>query len=124
MEIMGLIGFIVFVIGTFMIIWNTKEEVMSKAPLGIILITIAFFIGGLSIQNSYVKNFCEAEHISYELVETVAEYTNISETQAAHVFSAVDELMEPFEAIILLDDSLTEEDALAILTISDRKQAK
>lgn len=119
-----LLPFIMFVAGYFIVLWNTEEKKEINIFLGTVLVMGGMFLGDLALEQDYVRDLCEREQISYELVEATAKYANVTEVQAAHVFAAVDEIMEPLEAIMLLDKNLTEEDALAILQLSDKKQAE
>ena len=63
--------------------------------------------------------------ISYELVETVAEHTHRTEKEIADFFIIVCDDMEAWDAIKLLDNSLTDSQVDAILEISAmREQGK
>ena len=67
---------------------------------------------------------CEQNAICYELVETVAEYTDYTEQEIVDFFVIVSDDIDAWTAIRLLDSSLTEGQINAILEISAMKQAK
>ena len=71
-----------------------------------------------------VETICDEYAISYELVETVAEYLDYSEREVAQFFIIVADDMEPYDAIALLDHKLTEEQIEALLELSSIKQAE
>lgn len=121
---MASIFFILLSIGVFLIIFSTEDKHFVKVSSGIMFIVAAFLIGFITIQEQEVVRICETEHISYTLVETAADHINCTKLEIAQFFSNVNEVMEPVEALMLLDKNLTEEDALAILQLSDKKQAE
>ena len=70
-----------------------------------------------------VKEECEQYSICYELVETVAENTDYSRKEVLDFFIIVHDDMEAWDAIKMLDNSLTDEQVNAIMEISAMKQA-
>ena len=104
----------------------TRKEIRLAPWLG--FLSGAFLIAGLAISSmpSVVmtpKTICDNYAISYELVETVAEYTNYNEYEVANFFVIVADDVEAWEAIKLLDKSLTDAQVEAIMEISSMKQA-
>ncbi len=71
-----------------------------------------------------VQEQCEQNAICYELVETVAEYTDYSEQEIVDFFIIVSDDIDAWTAIHLLDGSLTGEQIDALLEISAMKQAE
>jgi hypothetical protein len=65
---------------------------------------------------------CTEHCISYELVETVAENTDYTREEVTDFFIIVNDDMEAWDAIKLLDSSLTDEQINAIMEISAMKQ--
>ena len=113
---------ILFGIGVFLVVFSVEEKHSNKALFGLTLIYAAFLLGGAFMQEQEVVRICETEHISYTLVDTAADHINCTKLEIAQFFSHVDEIMEPVEALMLLDENISEEEALAILQLSDEKQ--
>jgi hypothetical protein len=67
---------------------------------------------------------CEKHSICYELVQTIAENTNYTEKQITDFFIIVSDDIEAWDAIKMLDSSLTDEQINAIMEISEMKQAE
>lgn len=68
------------------------------------------------------KEIAEANYICYEIVETVAEYTNYNELEIIQFFVIVSDDMEVWDAIKILDGTLTDVQIEAIMEISAMKQ--
>ena len=71
-----------------------------------------------------VQQVCEENAICYELVQTVAEYTDYTEEEITEFFLIVSDDIDAWTAIHLLDGSLTGEQIDALLEISAMKQAE
>ena len=71
-----------------------------------------------------IKEQCEQNSICYELVETVAEYTDYTEQEIVDFFIIVSDDIDAWTAIHLLDGSLTGEQIDALLELSAMKQAE
>ena len=72
-----------------------------------------------------VEELCGEYAISYELVQTVAEYTDYTEQEVADFFIIVSESnVEAYDAIKMLDSSLTEKQINAIMEISAMRQVE
>ena len=71
-----------------------------------------------------IQNICEENNICYELVQTIAENTNYTEKQVTDFFIIVSDDIEAWDAIKMLDSSLTDEQINAIMEISEMKQAE
>ena len=71
-----------------------------------------------------IEEQCEQNAICYELVETVAEYTDYTEQEIVDFFIIVSDDIDAWTAIHLLDGSLTGEQIDALLEISAMKQAE
>ena len=87
---------------------------------------IGFLAIGLVLLHSVLEptplEKCTEHCISYELVETVAENTDYTIEEVADFFIIVNDNMEAWDAIKLLDSSLTDEQINAIMEISAMKQ--
>lgn len=71
-----------------------------------------------------IQEQCEQNAICYELVETVAGYTDYTEQEIVDFFIIVSDDIDAWTAIHLLDGSLTGEQIDALLEISAMKQAE
>ena len=71
-----------------------------------------------------VQQVCEENAICYELVQTVAEYTDYTEEEITEFFLIVSDDIDAWTAIHLLDGSLTGEQIDALLEISAMKQGE
>ena len=71
-----------------------------------------------------IQEQCEQNAICYELVETIAEYTDYTEQEIVDFFIIVSDDIDAWTAIHLLDGSLTGEQIDALLEISAMKQAE
>lgn len=91
---------------------------------GALLATGIFCILIFSSLEPNVEQLCEENSISYGLVQTIAEYTDKSEREIAEFFIIVYDDVEAYEAIQMLDSSLTEKQINAILEIGAMKQAE
>jgi Ca2+/H+ antiporter len=72
-----------------------------------------------------VQRQCKDAHVSYELVESIADITGESEHDII-IFCkyAAGADMDLVDAIMIIDPDLSEEEAAAIVTMSDLKQNK
>ena len=72
-----------------------------------------------------VEQLCGEHAVSYELVQVVAEYTEYTEQEIADFFIIVSQSnIEAYDAIKMLDSSLTESQIYAIMEISAMRQTK
>lgn len=72
-----------------------------------------------------VEELCGQHAIAYELVQAVAEYTDYTEQEVVDFFIIVSESnIEAYDAIKMLDNSLTDAQVSAIMEISAMKQAE
>ena len=72
-----------------------------------------------------VEELCGQHAIAYELVQAVAEYTDYTEQEVADFFIIVSESnIEAYDAIKMLDSSLTEKQIDAIMEISAMRQVE
>lgn len=72
-----------------------------------------------------VEELCGQHAIAYELVQAVAEYTDYTEQEVADFFIIVSESnIEAYDAIRMLDNSLTEKQINAIMEISAMRQVE
>lgn len=71
-----------------------------------------------------IQEKCEENAICYELVQTVAEYTNYTEGEVANFFIVVSDDMEAWDAVKMMLDNPTEEQVNAIMEISAMRQAE
>ena len=72
-----------------------------------------------------VEELCGQHVIAYELVQTVAEYTDYTEQEVADFFIIVSESnVEAYDAIRMLDNSLTDRQIEAIMEISAMRQVE
>jgi hypothetical protein len=87
--------------------------------------TIVTAIGVNQDKAFSVEELCGEYAISYELVQTVAEYTDYTEQEVADFFIIVSESnVEAYDAIKMLDSSLTEKQINAIMEISAMRQVE
>lgn len=114
------------------------EEEIVQLMISALLAGIFLAGGAFSLPNSIdnyketkaieaaptIQEQCEENAICYELVETVAEYTDYTEQEIVDFFVIVSDDIDAWTAIRLLDSSLTEGQINAILEISAMKQAK
>lgn len=70
------------------------------------------------------QELCEENYICYELVETLADYTDYTELEIAEYFAIVYDNVDAFIAIQMLDDTLDDDQINAIMEISAMKQAR
>lgn len=72
-----------------------------------------------------VEELCGQHAIAYELVQAVAEYTDYTEQEVADFFIIVSgSNIEAYDAIKMLDNSLTEKQINAIMEISAMRQVE
>ena len=72
-----------------------------------------------------IEEVCGVNCISYELVVTVAEHTHLTEQEVMEFFLIVCDDMDAWDAIKLLDNTLTDSQIDALLEISSmREQGK
>ena len=86
--------------------------------------TILSALGVLHTHTFTTEEICYQNSISYELVETVAEYTHYTEEEVVNFFIIIADDIEAWEAIKMLDSSLTDDQIQAIMEISAMKQDK
>jgi predicted RND superfamily exporter protein len=119
------IGFIL--IG--LIFWKADiDNNDSIMGLLILIIGVTFFMMLASPVVQFedtIKKQCEEAHVSYELVESIADVTGKSEHDIVIFckYAAVAD-MDLIDAIRTIDPDLSEEEAAAIVTTSDLKQSK
>lgn len=124
---MFLLGLGIFVICINIILMTRAVEDGFVAQF---ILSSLGLVGGIIILLSSLfpklspEQICEDYAICYELVETIAEYTDYSEQDIAQFFAIVCDDIEPYEAIKMLDSSLTDEQIDAIMEISAMKQAE
>lgn len=117
---------LVFLTGSFFcsIMMKIDEPIITLLLIGIISAWIAFASPATRFEDS-IKNQCKDAHVSYELVESIADATGESEHDIV-IFckyaAGVD--MDLVDAIMIIDPDLSEEEAAAIITTSDLKQSK
>jgi hypothetical protein len=118
---------LVFLTGSFYcsIIMEIDEPIITLLLfISMIGVWIAFASPATRFEDS-IKNQCKDAHVSYELVESIADATDESEHDIV-VFckyaAGVD--MDLVDAIMIIDPDLSEEEAAAIVTTSDLKQSK
>lgn len=125
------IGIILVVISLAILIACTIHDDITPV---VIVFTIGFWMGtmlicvGIDQKNSVPEptpqEICEENSISYGLVQAVAEYTDKTEEEITQFFIIVQDDVEAYEAIQMLDNSLTEKQINAILEIGAMKQAE
>ena len=128
---------VLLTIGTFLILiavaligFCTVKS--NKEKYIIIAVTAgAMFLSGITLNAiaselspAKIQNICEENNICYELVQTIAENTNYTEKQVTDFFIIVSDDIEAWDAIKMLDSSLTNEQINAIMEISEMKQAE
>jgi hypothetical protein len=102
------------------------DEYVLLGIFGGVLFTSGIILNGLStvLSPASLQDICEENSICYELVETIAENTNYTEKQITDFFIIVSDDIEAWDAIKMLDSSLTDEQINAIMEISEMKQAE
>lgn len=117
---------VLIIVGVLALFLGLKEtKFIPGAFLLFLGSAILLSFGGLEDKKStqFTATFCEDNSISYDLVQTVAEYTGQSEQEIAYVFCAgAREQYEITDCIKFIDSDISEEEALAIIKISDNKQ--
>ena len=116
------IVFLVMAFIAFLFYLILPKEKISLLITFIILASVGFTTVLTNGANARIENFCEEYNICYELVETVAEYTDYSKEDVAKFFTIVQDDVEAWEAIKMLDSSLTDQDIDAIMRVSALKQ--
>ena len=101
--------------------WEDQSGIFLVTLLGSILSGVGIFIFTLALEPTSLEK-CTEHCISYELVETVAENTDYTIEEVTDFFIIVNDDMEAWDAIKLLDSSLTDEQINAIMEISAMKQ--
>jgi hypothetical protein len=121
MDIALAIIFILFAVGFLAAaLWHDFEA--SIASLwGFSFLAIGLFLLHIGLEPTSLEK-CTEHYISYELVETVAENTDYTIEEVTDFFIIVNDNMEAWDAIKLLDSSLTDEQINAIMEISAMKQ--
>lgn len=142
MNQLTILGIIVFIVGIVCFIltciklrvFSNKKRIKDTGlvddlyNLAAIAIVCGFFMATGTIVTAIgvnqdkvisVEELCGEYAISYELVQTVAEYTDYTEQEVADFFIIVSESnVEAYDAIKMLDSSLTEKQINAIMEIS------
>ena len=100
----------------------------------VIVFTMGFWMGimllivGIDQKNAVPEptpqEICEEYSISYGLVQTTAEFTNYTEEEIIDFFVIVSDNVEAYEAIQMLDSSLTDAQINSILELGAIKQAE
>ena len=122
LEIILSIIVMVFGVGIVLIAgWEDQSGICPATLLGSIIIGFGIFLFTLFIKPTPLEK-CTEHYISYELVETVAENTDYTVEEVTDFFIIVSDDMEAWDAIKLLDSSLTDEQINAIMEISAMKQ--
>ena len=98
-------------------------NILLSSIIGTSFMISGFGLACLSIEMT-PQEICEEYSICYELVETVAENTKYSEADVAKFFIIVSDDVEAWDAIKMLDSSLTDEQVNAIMEIRAMKQAE
>jgi hypothetical protein len=112
-----------FVLVMFFISCEERNLSFSIAFLGFILSMI--LLCAVSKYNSITEEKCQKANISYELFKTIVETTGKDEYDVYVIMkhaAAAD--MDLYEAVMLIDPDLTQQEAAAIVQISDYKQSK
>ena len=123
---MFMFGIILLFIGTilYLTLYLTEDSaIVFFSALSMALIIAGLFSTVIKPEQT-VSQLCEEYAICYELVETVAENTKYSEEDVAKFFVIVSDDMEAWDAIRMLDNSLTDEQINALMEISAMKQAE
>jgi hypothetical protein len=97
---------------------------MKRLVKAVVITSIALVVlkASLSVSASQgAKALCEREHISYNMVETVATYCDYDETQLVELFKGY--MNDGVEAVDAIADivNCNFDEALAILSASDAK---
>lgn len=125
------LGILTMLLGTFV---NLEFDDTGSKGIGLsmILVGCIIFISSLQgcpktekpLEMSETEKICIANSLSYILVETVHEATKVPEEDIITIFKYTSKSgMEIYDAISLIDNTLTEEEVTAIVVISDMRQA-
>ena len=116
-----IVGSMIIILGIYCI----TKDTASIAAIGGALFTLGLTINTIatSLSPAAIQNMCEENNICYELVETVAEYTDYTELEVAQFFTIVSDDVEAWDAVKMIMDDPTEEQINAIMEISGMKQA-
>jgi hypothetical protein len=115
---------IIFLIGyEFGIEPNLRYPLVALLALVYFGLLISIFSDTICHPSDEVKNLCEENSISYTFVQTVAEGTGEDEKDVYTVckYAAAAD-MDLYELVLFIDPDLTEDEAKAIVTLSDLKQ--
>ena len=121
-------GSAIIIFGVYCMMKGYEETYYNTATLtavGGILFTLGIVINAIAISLSpaAIQILCEENNICYELVETVAEYTDYTELEVAQFFTIVSDDVEAWDAVKMILDNPTDEQVNAIMEISGMKQA-
>ena len=112
--------YILLIIGWVFLFHASK----AKKELFIIIggLIIIFFLMILRTPES-TQTYCDKNHISYELVETIAEVCDREEKDIAIALSfAAEGGYDVYDGVRYVMPNTTDEEIFAIISISDRKQ--
>lgn len=130
MKIFGIIMIILYILGFVAALYLASVVPFKRHPLIFIfwramsyyLLISAFLLGHTRYG---IPSFCEKNAISYELVESISEYTGESTHDIAYFLKyAANAEVDLYDAIEIIDPSLSNEDITAIINFSDNKQNK
>ena len=121
-----MIGFGAFLIAVSIIILTMLIYKEMEGSFFGFITGIVFFCGVfiLIFTEPTIQEKCKENAICYELVQTVAEYTNYTEGEVANFFIMVSDNVEAWDAVKMILDNPTEEQVNAIMEISAMKQAE
>jgi hypothetical protein len=103
-----------------------KDEVLVAffASIGIVF-SMVLLVPALKYNGDITEERCQKANISYELFETIVETTDKDEYDVYIIMKqAAAANMDLYEAVMLIDPDLTQQEAAAIVQISDYKQSK
>ena len=120
------LGVFLIAISIVALIMLIIEEGDSFSFLGFVAGVI--FIAGIAIlaieSQPTTQEICEKNNICYELVETVAEYTDYTELEVVQFFAIVSDDVEAWDAVKMIMNNPTDEQINAIMELSALKQAE
>ena len=118
----------IFIITSFFfwrIIYKTNDTLLVLGVIKIIFgVYATFLITNMAPMNVSQKE-CSDNHISYELVQTTAEFTDKTEKEVLDFFIIMSNAeVDSFDAVSYLAPELTDDEVLSIITAADMKQKK
>lgn len=143
-TIMAILFAICFCLGVKLLFELAELKSVSRFAMEKVLNAVILFMlagaslmiaicGGFLLQNKepeqpdqavLAQELCEENYICYELVETLADYTDYTELEIAEYFVIVYDNVDAFVAIQMLDDTLDDDQIQAIMEISAMKQER